>query len=158
VARGAISYSADLSPAWSNHSCGSRGIQRSLHAASLRTGAHQERSGGVLMSGPEKRVLGLSGGRESAALAVYMRQRHPELDIDYFFTDTGKELLEVYEFLVRLEGFLGKPIVRLFGMTVYSYVAIRSDEEYREGHSSTHERLIVRLPFKEAVGLEVISH
>ena len=33
-----------------------------------------------------------------------MRQNRPELDIDYFFTDTGKELPEVYEFLVKLEG------------------------------------------------------
>ena len=68
------------------------------------------------MSGGRKmewHVLGLSGGRDSAALAVYMRQNHPELDIDYFFTDTGKELPEVYEFLVKLEGFLGKPILRL---------------------------------------------
>ena len=60
-----------------------------------------------------KHVLGLSGGRDSAALAVYMKQFHPELDIEYFFTDTGKELPEVYDFLVRLEGFLGKPILRL---------------------------------------------
>ena len=61
----------------------------------------------------EKHVLGLSGGRDSAALAVYMRQHCPEIEIDYFFTDTGKELPEVYEFLGRLEGFLGKPIRRL---------------------------------------------
>ena len=141
----------------------------------------------------EMHVLGLSGGRDSAALAVYMRQNHPELDIDYFFTDTGKELPEVYEFLVKLEGFLGKPIVRLnpdrdfdfwlkqynnflpspqarwctrqlklrpfeqwirptldSGVTVYSYVAIRADEEYREGYSSKHDALVVRLPFKDA--------
>ena len=52
----------------------------------------------------EWHVLGLSGGRDSAALAVHMRQNHPELDIDYFFTDTGKELPEVYEFLGKLEG------------------------------------------------------
>ena len=54
------------------------------------------------LAGREKHVLGLSGGRDSAALAVYMRQHHPELDIEYFFTDTGKELPEVYEYLVRL--------------------------------------------------------
>ncbi|QCF27480.1 phosphoadenosine phosphosulfate reductase family protein [Hydrocarboniclastica marina] len=65
------------------------------------------------MSQPEKHVLGISGGKDSAALAIYMRQNHPELDIDYFFTDTGKELPEVYEFLGKLEGFLGKPILRL---------------------------------------------
>lgn len=61
----------------------------------------------------EKHVLGLSGGRDSAALAVYMRQYYPELEIDYFFTDTGKELPEVYQFLTDLEGFLGKSIIRL---------------------------------------------
>ena len=56
----------------------------------------------------ERHVLGISGGKDSAALAVFMRDRHPELDIDYFFTDTGEELPEVYEFLGRLEGYLGK--------------------------------------------------
>ena len=145
------------------------------------------------MTETERHVLGLSGGRDSAALAVYMRQQHPALDIQYFFTDTGKELPEVYEFLGRLEGFLGQPILRLnpdrdfdfwlkqyndflpspqtrwctrqlklrpferwlrpmleAGETIYSYVAIRSDEEYREGYSSKHDKLIVKLPFKEA--------
>ena len=40
----------------------------------------------------QRHVLGISGGRDSAALAVYMRQTAPELEIEYFFTDTGKEL------------------------------------------------------------------
>ena len=140
----------------------------------------------------DKHVLGLSGGRDSAALAVYMRQNYPELDIHYFFTDTGKELPEVYEFLVKLEGFLGKPIERLNpdrdfdfwlkqynnflpsaqsrwctrqlklrpfeqwirpvldnGTTVYSYVAIRADEEYREGYTSKRDNLVVKLPLKD---------
>ena len=65
------------------------------------------------MSVVERHVLGISGGRDSASLAVFMRQHYPQLDIEYFFTDTGKELPEVYEFLGRLEGFLGKPIKRL---------------------------------------------
>jgi len=58
----------------------------------------------------ERHVLGLSGGRDSAALAVFMRQNYPEIPVEYFFTDTGKELPEVYEFLSKLEGFLGQPI------------------------------------------------
>lgn len=61
----------------------------------------------------ERHILGVSGGRDSAALAVYMRQHHPKLAIEYFFTDTGKELPEVYEFLDKLEGFLGRSIERL---------------------------------------------
>jgi len=122
-----------------------------------------------------------------------MRQTHPELDIDYFFTDTGKELPEVYEFLGRLEGFLGKGVLRLnpdrdfdfwlkqynnflpsaqarwctrqlklrpleqwikpdleAGKTVYSYVAIRSDEDYREGYKAKNENIVTVLPLKEA--------
>lgn len=58
-----------------------------------------------------RHVLGISGGKDSAALAVYMRDRVPEME--YFFTDTGAELPEVYDFLDRLEGYLGKPIARL---------------------------------------------
>lgn len=56
----------------------------------------------------ERHILGISGGRDSAALAVHMRQTQPDLPIEYFFTDTGKELAEVYTFLDRLEGFLGE--------------------------------------------------
>lgn len=80
------------------------------------------------MSEPVKHVLGISGGRDSAALAVYMRQMHPEIEMNYFFTDTGKELPEVYDFLGRLEGFLGKEILRLnpsrdfdFWLTQYNH-------------------------------------
>jgi len=61
----------------------------------------------------ERHILGLSGGRDSAALAIYMRQHFPGLPVEYFFTDTGKELPEVYEFLDKLEGFLGRRILRL---------------------------------------------
>lgn len=60
-----------------------------------------------------RHVLGLSGGRDSAALAVHMARTRPDIDLEYFFTDTGKELPEVYEYLGRLEGFLGRPIARL---------------------------------------------
>lgn len=140
-----------------------------------------------------RHVLGLSGGRDSAALAVHMARTRPDLEMEYFFTDTGKELPEVYEYLGRLEGFLGRPIERLnpdrdfdfwlrqynnflpsprtrwctrqlkilpfekwlwpaldAGDHVVSYVAIRADENYREGYASTHPNLTVSLPFREA--------
>jgi 3'-phosphoadenosine 5'-phosphosulfate sulfotransferase (PAPS reductase)/FAD synthetase len=141
----------------------------------------------------ERHVLGISGGKDSAALAVYMRNRNPDLDIDYFFTDTGEELPEVHEFLGNLEGYLGKSIARLnpnrnfrfwlrqynnflpspqtrwctrqlklapfeawvrpwlaVGDKVTSYVAIRADEDYREGYSAKSNNLVVKLPFREA--------
>lgn len=58
-----------------------------------------------------RHVLGISGGKDSAALAVYLRDRVPQLE--YFFTDTGAELPETYEYLSRLESVLGKRITRL---------------------------------------------
>lgn len=58
-----------------------------------------------------RNVLGISGGKDSSALAVYMRDRVP--DMEYFFCDTGAELPETYEYLDKLEGVLGKPIARL---------------------------------------------
>ncbi len=139
-----------------------------------------------------KHVLGLSGGKDSSALAVFMRDNYPELEIEYFFTDTGEELEEVYEYLNMLEGYLGKSInyldperdfkfwmkqynnflpsaqqrwctVRLKlmpferwvqkefldnGYAVKSYVAIRSDESFREGLKSKKDITTV-LPFVE---------
>ena len=58
-----------------------------------------------------RHVLGISGGKDSAALAVLMRDRVPNME--YFFCDTGSELPETYEYLERLEAYLGKRIDRL---------------------------------------------
>jgi len=58
-----------------------------------------------------RHICGISGGKDSSALAVYLRDRVPEME--YFFCDTGAELPETYEFLDKLEVSLGKPIARL---------------------------------------------
>lgn len=56
-------------------------------------------------------IPGIGGGKDSAALAIYLRDRVP--DVEYFFTDTAAELPETYEYLVQLEAVLGKRILRL---------------------------------------------
>lgn len=60
---------------------------------------------------PPRHILGISGGKDSTALAIYLRDRVPEME--YVFLDTGKELPETYAYLGKLEAFLGKPITRL---------------------------------------------
>lgn len=60
---------------------------------------------------PVRHILSLSGGKDSTALAVYMRDKVPEME--YVFMDTGEELAETYEYLERIESYLGKPIIRL---------------------------------------------
>ena len=63
------------------------------------------------MGEPVRHICGISGGKDSSALAVYLRDRVSEME--YFFCDTGAELPETYEYLTRLEVILGKPIARL---------------------------------------------
>jgi len=58
-----------------------------------------------------RHLLGISGGKDSAALAIYMREKIPEME--YVFCDTGKELKETYDFIKKLEGFLNKEIKKL---------------------------------------------
>ena len=58
-----------------------------------------------------RHICGISGGKDSSALAIYLRDKVSEME--YFFCDTGAELPETYEYLTRLEVILGKPIIRL---------------------------------------------
>jgi 3'-phosphoadenosine 5'-phosphosulfate sulfotransferase (PAPS reductase)/FAD synthetase len=58
-----------------------------------------------------RHILGLSGGKDSAALAVYLHDKIP--NVEYFFCDTGCELPETYEFLDRLRARLGIEITCL---------------------------------------------
>ena len=58
-----------------------------------------------------RHICGISGGKDSSALAVYLRDKVPNME--YFFCDTGAELPETYEYLTRLETILGKSIARL---------------------------------------------
>ena len=60
--------------------------------------------------GKVKHLLGISGGKDSAALSIYMSQKYPELDIEYYTCDTGKELNETYELIGRLNSVLGRDI------------------------------------------------
>ncbi len=60
-----------------------------------------------------KTIMGLSGGKDSTALAIFMKDTYPELEIDHFFNDTLSELPETYEYIEKLEKILGKKIIRL---------------------------------------------
>lgn len=52
-----------------------------------------------------RHIVSLSGGKDSTALAIYLRDRIPELE--YVFCDTGEELPETYAYLEMLEAALG---------------------------------------------------
>ena len=60
-----------------------------------------------------RHVLGISGGKDSAALAIYLNKKYPKLNIEYYFCDTGRELDETYMLVEKLEAVLNKKIARL---------------------------------------------
>lgn len=60
---------------------------------------------------PGRHIVNLSGGKDSTALAIFLRGKIPQLE--YLFCDTHKELPETYEYLDRLEAYLQRPIARL---------------------------------------------
>lgn len=62
-----------------------------------------------------RHVLCLSGGKDSTALAIYIKDTRPHVweRLELIFTDTDQELPETYEYLDRIEAYTKKPIVRL---------------------------------------------
>lgn len=101
-----------------------------------------------------RHVLGISGGKDSAALAIYIKEHYPAIHekVEYFFTDTGAELVEVYSFLDKLEAYLGKEIIRLNSEKTF--------EEWLEEHNqylpSPRQRWCTRAmkirPFEAFIG------
>ena len=64
-----------------------------------------------------RHVLGISGGKDSAALAIYMQSLYPSMPIEYYTCDTGKELDETYQLIRNLESKLGVTIKKLYAPT-----------------------------------------
>ena len=63
----------------------------------------------------EYHILSLSGGKDSTALAFFMKENMPEIfeKTELVFCDTELEVPEVYEYLNKLELYLNKPILYL---------------------------------------------
>lgn len=63
------------------------------------------------MSEKARHILSLSGGKDSTALAIFMRDK--VADMEYVFCDTNKELPDTYDYINQVESFLGKRIIRI---------------------------------------------
>ncbi|MCC5851090.1 MAG: phosphoadenosine phosphosulfate reductase family protein [Verrucomicrobia bacterium] len=66
-----------------------------------------------------RHILALSGGKDSSALAIYMKGKIP--NVEYCFCDTEKELEETYEYLNKLETYLGQKIHHLKYSSGYGF-------------------------------------
>ena len=111
---------------------------------------------------PEYRhVLGLSGGKDSAALAIYIKDRYPAIHekVEYFFSDTGAELKEVYEFLDKLEAYLGKEIARISSGKDFDHWLKVHNEYLPSAKQRWCTRVMKIKPFEDFVGNDpVISY
>jgi 3'-phosphoadenosine 5'-phosphosulfate sulfotransferase (PAPS reductase)/FAD synthetase len=106
---------------------------------------------------PVRHILSLSGGKDSTALAIFMRDKVPEME--YVFCDTLKEMDETYEYLNRVEAYLGKPIIRLNAKAGFDHW-FKILEGYLPSVQQRWCTLMLKLkPFEEFIGeQEVISY
>lgn len=104
-----------------------------------------------------RHILSLSGGKDSSALAVHMRGRVEGME--YVFCDTDKELKETYEYLAKLEAFLGKPIVRLNSDRGFDHWVQIYGGYLPSSHMRWCTRQLKLKPFEKYVGDdEVVSY
>lgn len=102
------------------------------------------------MSESTRHILCMSGGKDSTALALYMRDRVPEME--YVFCDTDKELKETYEYLNCVEAFLGKPIIRLNAKAGFDHWLETFGGYLPSPNMRWCTRLLKLKPFEEYVG------
>jgi 3'-phosphoadenosine 5'-phosphosulfate sulfotransferase (PAPS reductase)/FAD synthetase len=97
-----------------------------------------------------RHILSLSGGKDSAALAVYMRDRVP--DMEYIFHDAGKELPETLSYIDRLQDYLGKAVVRTTPPGSFDYWFRMYGEIIPSNHRRWCTRMLKLKPFEDYVG------
>ena len=109
------------------------------------------------MTSTVRHILSLSGGKDSTALAVYMRDRVS--DMEYIFHDTDKELPDTLDYLSRLEAYLGKEIVRTTAGVTFDKLWRSYGRILPSNHRRWCTRMLKLKPFERYVGdAEVINY
>jgi PP-loop superfamily ATP-utilizing enzyme len=101
-----------------------------------------------------RHILNLSGGKDSTALAVFMKDK--VADMEYVFCDTGCELPETYEYLDKVERFLGKKIVRLNSGKPFDYWLEIYSGYLPSPRSRWCTKMMKIIPFERYVGDDTV--
>ena len=108
------------------------------------------------MENATRHILSLSGGKDSAALAIYMRDRVPEME--YIFHDTDKELRETYEYLDRLEAILGRPIQKTTAEMSFDHWLTVFGGMIPSNHRRWCTKMLKLKPFEKFVGDDPVTN
>jgi len=104
-----------------------------------------------------RHILALSGGKDSSALAVYMLDKG--IDMEYVFCDTGEELAETYEYIEKLQSFLGTKIVWLKSEKDFKYYLDLYNGVLPDPNTRWCTRMLKLKPYENYIGdQQVISY
>jgi len=106
---------------------------------------------------PVRHILALSGGKDSSALAVYMRGKVEHME--YVFCDTGEELEETYEYISKLQDYLCSEITWLKSEKDFRYYVDLYNGVLPDARTRWCTRMLKLKPYEEFIGDDpVISY
>ncbi len=106
---------------------------------------------------PVRHIIALSGGKDSSALAVYMRGKIP--NVEYVFCDTGEELKETYEFISKLQDYLCTDITWLKSERNFRYYIDLYNGVLPDARTRWCTRMLKLKPYEDFIGDDpVISY
>ncbi len=116
-----------------------------------------ENTNTVASEKPVRHVLALSGGKDSSALAVYMRERVKNME--YVFCDTGEELEETYEYINKLQDFLCTKVTWLKSEKDFRYFVDLYNGVLPDARTRWCTRMLKLKPYEDFLGDDpVISY
>ncbi len=97
-----------------------------------------------------RHIIALSGGKDSSALAVYLRGKIP--NVEYVFCDTGEELKETYEFIAKIENYLNISVTKLRSIKNFKYYLDLYNGVLPDARTRWCTRMLKLKPFEEYIG------
>ena len=101
-----------------------------------------------------RHILSLSGGKDSTALALYMRDRVPQME--YVFCDTGEELPETYDYLLKIEAQLGVKVNKLNSKRPFVHYLHLYRDVLPDPRTRWCTRMLKLRPFEDYIGDEPV--